>query len=378
MNNALSINLRRLRKLNKFNQSELADLASISRNAYRSIETGKSEPRSSTLHSIAKALGVPVFDLLAEVPAIGSLRFRAQRTMTAWEMAEREQIAVDVARWLDDFNDIEKINSDRIAFIFEDSSFEKECPESAAARAREALELDGNDCINDICSLLEGTGIKIRLMSSNLKKFFGLSVGAGDGGPAIAVNTERSIPVERQIFTTAHEFGHLLLHPDSYRTEEVKEDDQQENEANMFASYFLMPQEHFAREWSNSRGMHWVDSVLHIKRLFNVSYKTVLYRLVDKDITDSDIYWKFTSAYDRRYNKKLTFKEEPETYLTRGEEPVLLDSLDFVEDRLARLVMNALDDELISMSRAAEILNISVSKMRERVVEWGMFDNDRS
>ena len=378
MNNALAINLRRLRKLKKINQSELAEMAGISRNAYRSIETGKSEPRSSTLHSIARALGVTVFDLLAEIPTIRSLRFRAQLTMTAWERAEREQIAVDVARWLDDFNDIEKINGDHTAFMFEGMPFEGEYPESAAARAREALRLDEDEYINDICSLLEKAGIKIRLMSSNLKKFFGLSVGAGDGGPAIAVNTDGSIPVERQIFTTAHEFGHLLLHSDSYRTEEVEEDDQQENDAILFASFFIIAQANFAWQWSDSRGMLCVYSVLIIKRLFNVSYKTVLYRLVDEGITDIDIYWKFTSAYERRYDRKLTFKEEPEIYLTRGEEPLLMDRLDFVEDRLARLVMNALDDELISMSRAAEILNISVSEMRERVVEWEMFDIDRS
>ena len=369
MDNALAINLRRLRKLKKINQSELAEMAGISRNAYRNIETGKSEPRSSTLYSLAEALGVSAFDLLAEVPAVGSLRFRSHTSMTAWERAEREQIAVDIARWLDDFNSIEEINNSVVDFIFDGISFERQYPESAAASARELLGLKEEDCINDIISLLERAGIKIRLMNSNLKKFFGLSVGATDGGPAIAVNTENSIPVERQIFTAAHELGHLLLHPDSYQTGETEEDELQESEANMFASYFLMPGSHFNEKWSSCRGSNWVESVLHIKRLFGVSYKTVLNRLVTEGLAKDDIYDRFVNSYNGRFDRKLVFREGPEEYLARSEEPSSLDRTDFFENRLAWLVAEALDRELITMSRAAEILRITVSELRRSL--WG-------
>ena len=377
MSKALAINLRRLRKIRNVTQLELARMAGISRNAYRSIETGISRPRTSTLHSIARTLKVSVFDLVIEIPSIRNLRFRAQHTLTARERAEREQIAVDVTRWLNDFNSIEEITNDRRPYQFDGISFEREYPVDTAARARSVLKLDENDFINDICSLLEDAGIKIRPMSTSLKRFFGLSVGIQDGGPAIAVNTDSSIPVERQIFATALEFGHLLLHPDSYKSDQVEEDEQQEAEASMFASYFLMPQSHFEKEWSEGRGIHWVDSVLHIKRLFKVSYKTVLNRIVEEGIVDSDICQEFVHSYNIRYNKNLIFKEKPEAYLTRSEEPSLLDRADFVEDRLARLVINALYDRLISFSRAAEILHISVREIRERVVEWGMFNEDQ-
>lgn len=377
MNKALAINLRRLRKIKSITQLELANMAGISRNAYRSIETGNSKPRTSTLHSIARTLKVSVFDLVIEVPSIRNLRFRAQHTLTTRERAEREQIAVDVARWLSDFNSIEEITNDRRPYQFDGLSFEKEYPVDAAAQARSILKLDENDFINDICSLLENAGIKIRPMSSSLKRFFGLSVGIQDGGPAIVVNIDGSIPVERQIFTTAIEFGHLLLHPDSYRSDQVEEDEQQDAEASMFASYFVMPQSHFEKEWSEGRGTNWVDSVLHIKRLFKVSYKTVLNRLIEEGIAEDDICQEFVHSYNIRHNKNLIFKEKPEAYLTRSEEPSLLDRADFVEDRLARLVINALYDRLISFSRAAEILHISVREIRERVVERGMFNEEQ-
>ena len=108
------------------------------------------------------------------------------------------------------------------------------------------------------------------------------SVSSADGGTAIAVNTDESIPIERQIFTAAHELGHLLLHSESYEADQAEEDAQQESEASMFASHFLMPDRGFEQVWSDSRGLPWVQSVLHAKRVFRVSYKTVLRRLIEE------------------------------------------------------------------------------------------------
>jgi DNA-binding NtrC family response regulator len=113
--------------------------------------------------------------------------------------------------------------------------------------------------------------------------------------------------------------------------------------------------------------MDWVDSVLHIKRLFGVSYKTVLDRLVAEDLADSDIHRAFVGAYNNRYDGRLVFREESEAYAARSVEPSSMDKTDFFENRLARLVMNALDKHEITMSRAAEILGITVNEVRRRV-----------
>jgi hypothetical protein len=216
------------------------------------------------------------------------------------------------------------------------------------------------------------------LLHSTWDRFFGLSVGPVDGGPAIAVNTEESIPIERQIFTAAHELGHLLLHSASYDADQAEEDAQQESEASMFASHFLMPNGGFRQAWSDSRGSDWVQSVLHTKRIFRVSYKTVLRRLIEEGATDDGIYEKFSFAYGSLYNKQLKFKEEPDAYVASRDEPSQLQRPDFIADRLGRLVMDALEKDLVTASRAAEILGISVSKVRERVEEWGVFDAGRN
>lgn len=66
------------------------------------------------------------------------------------------------------------------------------------------------------------------------------------------VNVWDRISVERWIFTGAHEFGHLLLHPDSYDVTETVENEAEEQEANVFASCFLMPRPVFEGEWRDT------------------------------------------------------------------------------------------------------------------------------
>src|SRR4029079_8029249 len=97
----------------------------------------------------------------------------------------------------------------------------------------------------------------------------------------IAVNTWDRISVERWIFTGAHELGHLVLHLGDYEVDRKEEEARQEREANLFASHFLMPPEVFRKEWSETYGMSFVARVFKVKRMFRVSYRTVLFRLAE-------------------------------------------------------------------------------------------------
>jgi hypothetical protein len=109
---------------------------------------------------------------------------------------------------------------------------------------------------------------------------------------------------------------------------------------------------------------------MKIKSIFKVSYKTVLYRLKQKGIVDDMIWFRFQQLYEAKYNKKLSFKEEP---FPEGSEPFGLKPFDFYADRLSRLVRKAIENEKISISRAAEILNLSSEQMMERIAEWEDF-----
>jgi Zn-dependent peptidase ImmA (M78 family) len=215
--------------------------------------------------------------------------------------------------------------------------------------------------------LLEKSGIKLYFHPFRWKeKFFGMSIAQEDGGPVIAVNNSATITIERQIFTAAHELGHLLLHPNSYDSDQVKEKISEEKEADEFASFFLLPQEGFEKKWEETKGLHWIDRVLHTKRIFKVSYRIVLHRLVLQGNADESIYQEFSVDYSKKYNHNLKAHFEPQGL----QEPDGLVRADFMEDRLNRLVREAWEKDIISLSKAAEILSKPLADMQELVRSW--------
>lgn len=61
---AFARNLRGAREKAGFSQEALAERAGMHRNAVALLETGKRDPRVSTVAKLAKALGIPASDLL--------------------------------------------------------------------------------------------------------------------------------------------------------------------------------------------------------------------------------------------------------------------------------------------------------------------------
>lgn len=373
MKEVLSTNLKRLRNIKGLTQGALAKSAGISRNAYRAIEKGPTNPRVSNLQKIADALGKPIQDLITPVPKVKSLRFRSHKSLSSREKSEREQIKNDFNYWLKDYNELEKQLGIKHSFYLKDL-IGKYKPIEMAKKVREKLGLKDDEVIYDICNLLESVGIKIFPKRFELVNFFGFSQSEEESGPAIGINNSKEISVERKIFTSAHELGHLLLHPESFDISKHEENKSEEDEANLFASYFLMPQKAFEKEWNKNKGLFWVDRILHTKRKFKVSYKTVLRRLIEYKEADNSIWVSFNVDYYNKYNESLASHREPYALVEdfKKREPKGLDDLDFIVDCLSGLVRKAFEKSLVSFSRAAEILRIDTIRMREIVNSWNM------
>jgi Zn-dependent peptidase ImmA (M78 family) len=319
----------------------------------------------NTVQAIARALGVKLQILFMPVHELKNVRFRSNR-----QIQNRENILADVSRWLDDFNFLESELKERIDFKLR--GVRDQCSRddiiSCAKECRKILKIKDDDPIHDICGLLEHAGIKIYPLAMSSDGFFGLSVREGDGGPAIIVNTWDRITVERRIFTAAHELGHLILHTLAYDVKQSAENNEEEHEADLFGGHFLMPNEGFKKEWKEAAGLHWIDRVLKVKRIFHVSYKTVLMRLIENGMVDKSIWIKFNHEYQLRFNRVLNFKEEPAGI--DSAEPYRLQQFDFYEDRLSRLVRTAVEKDTISLSRGAEILHISIKEMQGLQNSW--------
>lgn len=354
-------NAKRLRHSRDLTQAQVAKKAGISVPTYSKIESGKASPRMDTLYKVASALGVGVHELLAQVRELKAVRFRAQK-----KLKRRDQVLAKVANWLDDFNYLleeEKSESEYTlseipAKLEKISSHEK--PAEAARLAREKMGLDEEEPIHDISGLFAANGIKVLTHTLASDAFFGMSIGESEGGPAIVVNVWDRIPVERWIFSAAHELGHLLLHLYAYDVEVIDEDEQQEKEANVFASEFLIPQKGFLREWEETRGLPFWQRVFKVKRIFHISDKTVLWRLLELGVVSSNIWRERNQFLKWAYKTKNPSRYEPEP----------LRSYDFVTDWLDRVVRVAIEKEIITLSRASEILDISLQEARQRASSW--------
>lgn len=377
----VSANIRRLRKERRLTQDAVANAAGISRLAFRNIEKQKAQPRPDTLQAIARALKVGLGDLVVPVSQLRHVRFRSKRRLNS-----RDQILADVARWLSDFNDLEELLHDErppvVAAVPDGGRSGVDRARDAASAIRKEFGIGDDEPVRDISGLLEARGYKVLPVKIANEGFFGLSVAADDGGPAIVVNTQDRISVERWIFSAAHELGHLILHLDSYDVAKASEEAEEEKEANVFASYFLMPEQLFAKEWEESRGLPFVIRVLKVKRMFRVSYRTILHRLIERDpdhFPRERTYATFASTFRRQFGKALTGHAEPdelgpESFMApeplKGREPEQLSPCDFQEDKLSALVRRGIEEGVISMSRGGEILGKSMSEMRELTVAW--------
>jgi Zn-dependent peptidase ImmA (M78 family)/DNA-binding XRE family transcriptional regulator len=378
----LSENLRRIRSARGLSQGEVADKAGLSRVAYRNIETGTSSPRVDSLMGVANALAVKLQDLFVPVRELKAVRFRATKKMTT-----RGELLADVARWLGDYSELESLlgNAPPYGFARLGKTIQAikgpERPKIAAARAREKLGLRDSDEVRDICGLLEAQGIKVFMAKLASEGFFGLSVAAADGGPVIVVNVWERLSVERRIFTAAHELGHLLLHADAYDVLQTEEDSTQEKEADVFASHLLMPQMLFEQKVAEAKGLPLVRLVFKLKRFFGVSWKSVLYRLAAYSPDGDRLWGRFQGEYRAMTGRTLGPTEEPHGKKATGfrsvappaklaDEPEHLVGDDFVESRLHLLVRQAVEQDEISMSRAAEILGLDLATMRATASSW--------
>ena len=369
----IGANVARLRLDRQLTQEVLAVKAGVSRVELGKIERGGVVPRARTLAELAKALAVPVGELVTAVRPLESVRFRAKAKVNA-----REQILAIVSKWLDAYSRLEGDLDERQPFGFALPSNQRVVPKEAARDARESAGINQDEPVRDICGLLEEHGVKLLLLETKRDSFFGLSVGERDGGPAVVVNTWDRISVERWIFTAAHELGHLLLHPLEYQRDATELPMQAEREADAFASEFLMTEKAFEAEWNTSRGRSLLLRVLKVKRIFRVSYKTVLHRLVESGRETADVWRAFQGQHRGYFGKTLRRTEEPEALKksefawnwTRSGEPAGLSEHDFIQDRLSRLVRRAIEDERISFGRAAEILGVTREEMRKQAREW--------
>lgn len=167
-------------------------------------------------------------------------------------------------------------------------------------------------------------------------------------------------------FTLSHEIAHCLFHwdrPAVLCRIDLLESDPQEDFADRFASYFLIPQEGL-QELLDAMGIKTVkhpEEVIHIARYFGLSYRATVHRLeVDRKLGSPKE--EFKGVKPVALAKSLGYSPLPYEF---GVRPLL------PEERLPRIFIElsykALNERLFSLRRTAEILGISDIELEDRL-----------
>lgn len=187
--------------------------------------------------------------------------------------------------------------------------------------ARNFLGLE-NSSNNDLMYLLEKSGIFI------FEKQIGQAIDAyslwtESNRPYIMLGNLKRSAVRRN-FDLAHELGHLLLH---YKVEFTNLDEEEykevEREANMFASFFLLPEQSFIKDFKLIRSKTDPDEYINMKEKWKVSIQVLGYRAIFSGLLSAKEHRHF---YANLHRKKY-LKREPLDHLLTIQQPQKIKSI---------------------------------------------------
>lgn len=255
-----SLKVARYRK--QLSKKDLAELIGVKPRAITGFESGEYEPSSESLKAISSATGFPepFFSCDIELPENITASFRSLARMSVKKRnaaLASASVAYQLCEWVD-----KKLNLP--SNVVPDLRGEK--PKVAAQIVRAKWGLDAKP-IKNMIHLLESKGVRVFSLAENNNDVDAFSVWK-DETPFIFLNSQKSS--ERSRFDAAHELGHLILHQHAECTGKDAE-----NEADNFASAFLMPQDALLR----AKRPQNLNDVLALKMEWKVSAVAMLYAL---------------------------------------------------------------------------------------------------
>jgi Zn-dependent peptidase ImmA (M78 family)/DNA-binding XRE family transcriptional regulator len=321
-------------------QRETGAKAGISAQAVSKYERGLDVPSSSVLLRLAPALGVRTEFLLRPArPGRAPLEYRKHGSLS------RKQIDFVHARiqdWLERYLTIEEIVAEVPIFEwpsgFPYAVATQEDAEQAANLLREVWQL-GIDPIPNMTELLEDRGIKVGVVPDAPQEFDACSSPPGlvDGTPVIAVSG--SFPGDRQRFSLAHELAHLAL--------DIPGDADGEALANRFAGAFLVPATAVSAELGESRHKLHLAELHLLKHKYGASMQSWIHRAEDLAVLPHSA----ANRLFKRFRAEGWRETEPGDAFPR-ETP----------NRIHRLVLRAIAEDLISERRAGELLGLPLAE----------------
>ena len=325
-------------------QRKLAQAAGVSAMAISKYERGLDVPSSAVLLRLAQALGVKTEYFLR--PVTVSVTAPSYRRRASLPRKQEYAIIGRVQDWLERYLEVESLFGEPLRFTLP-SDFDRRVAtlddvEKVALALRRQWNL-GLGPIESLVEVLEEQGIKVGLVEGP-DDFDALTLQANGDIPVIVV--KRGVPGDRQRFNLAHELGHLVLEPVG--------DVDPEKAAYRFAGAFLVPAPTARQELGQRRQTLDLYELHLLKHKYGLSMQAWVYRAKDLGILSQAA----AERLIRWFRREGWHRDEPGDPIP-PEEP----------GRMKRLVLRALAEDLISESRAAELLGMPLAQFWQEEAE---------
>lgn len=246
-------------------QVQLAAATGISQATLSKVESHSATLDDERWAIIAAELGVPVSAFSGEQkPVEPDLVFHRKRKTTP--KSALNKVAADLALTRLRVETI--VGSEATTLRRHDLEDGYYTPGEIARKVRKELGL-GDRPVPNLVAVLEDAGVIVLRWPLETLQVDAIAAWPATSSPVILVGEH--VQAERQRFTMAHELGHAILH-----TGEATE--QQEKEADEFASEFLFPAKQVARDWKPDSEL---DDLIPLKRKWGISLAALIRRGYD-------------------------------------------------------------------------------------------------
>ena len=282
MNNFNGERLKLARIYRNMTASELADKIGVSRQAVLQYEKNESKPKLETEFTIITTLHFPrdffYMDNINMVPVENTF-FRALSTTKKIDLQTQEEktkFIVYIYEFLNNYFNYPQLDLPKINIDIDLN--DKDNIEDIANNVRSYWGL-GFQPIENMVNLLENKGIIVSTLNINNKKIDAFTqvheINNKEKYCVVLSNDKQS--VARRNFDAAHELGHIILHKNIERLEELSSEEQKklEDQANAFAAAFLLPKNVFFNDLKNPLDLEYYKE---LKKKWKVSIAAMVMR----------------------------------------------------------------------------------------------------
>lgn len=307
-------------------QSELSKRLNISQGKLSKAEKGEQSINDSTFTDLAIELNYPKQFFFQSTPStpVSHYYYRKRITISKKVRAKMESVIKIYRSNIDSLMDAIELPD----FIIPTFNPTEDIPEEIARKARYLLKIPDGPIAN-LTNILERKGLLIIKTDLFNEKTDGLSTVSDKGTHIVYLN--KRMPNDRQRYSLSHELGHMIMHSDI-----PSDSENVEQEADRFASEFLMPE----KEIKNSLRNLNFNKLGDLKRYWKVSMRSLVRRAKDLGLLNQQEYKNFQINFSRRgmaTSEPIPLPEE-KPYLLNQIIKLYLTELDYSEEELARIV----------------------------------------